>query len=48
MLRLLRAGSQPGRPAPVVRVLAAVVVLGLLIGIAPSLGAVVVWVLGVL
>jgi hypothetical protein len=48
MLRLLRGGSTPGRPAPVVRILAVGVALGLLVGIAPFLGSVVVWVLDVL
>ncbi|MGF1661470.1 MAG: hypothetical protein ACFCVG_03195 [Kineosporiaceae bacterium] len=48
MLRLLRAGSGPGGRGPAVRVLAALLVLGLLVGIAPFLGAAVVWVLDVL
>jgi hypothetical protein len=48
VLRLLRAGSGPGGRGPAVRVLAALLVLGLLVGIAPFLGAVVVWVLDVL
>ncbi|GEM_PF-2276804 len=43
MFRLMRAGSQPGRPAPIVRIVAALIVLGMLIAAVPLLGRLVVW-----
>ncbi len=48
MLRLLRAGSRPGRPAPLVRIVAALLVVGMLVAVAPFLAAFIMWVVDLL
>ncbi|MGF1648598.1 MAG: hypothetical protein ACFCVF_17005 [Kineosporiaceae bacterium] len=48
MLRMLRAGSGPGGRGLAVRVVAVLLVLGLVLGIAPFVGTILGWVLDVL
>lgn len=43
MLRLMRAGARPGRPAPIVRVIALLIVLGMVIAAVPLVGRLLVW-----
>lgn len=44
MLRLMRAGARPGRPGLVVRVIAVLIVLGMVIAAVPLLGRLLVWI----